>query len=372
MRSRGTRELVVCAALGAIAFAFSFSIATPDAAVPALPTEVRSETRLTALAPPSAKAAVRKLIRADSPPSAIWAALQRCASHELAELFQLTTSPSTRALRANRLLVLARWSEVDPIAAADAASGQWDAFINVPMVVSLWADLDVHAALDYVDTYQSRIGTGLAYTAAIASAREQGDVDLQPLFARLPQDERSIELTHTLVTGDRLAALRGLLPSSRISGETSSPLFPWAAGELADELLENHAPSEIIEVYAEDTTGAFGDPSAEILAAYFDEDPVGATGWISARDDPFEAARLGIALAKGLIETRPQDAADVLEQLPGSTGREELFGDLAESWQASDQQAFGLWRDQLGDEDRQAVERMLREQSEAAAGEEPE
>ncbi|MGI9241346.1 MAG: hypothetical protein ACR2RV_11130 [Verrucomicrobiales bacterium] len=357
--SRGIGELVICAALAAATFVLSFSIAKPGRATPQLEEDRKPRSTLTALEPVSAKASVRKLIRTKSAPSTIWVALQHCDSADLAELFEATNSPRDRGLLMNRLLVLARWTEIDPPAAADAALADWDAFRNIPAVIGMWADLDPHAALDYVDTFQHGLGTNLAYTAAIASARQRGDINLEPLFARLPQDQKGIEKTHSLFTGDRLAAFRRLLSNSVTSTEASSRFFPWFASDFADDLLEKHPASEIIGVYAEDSHHVFGDPSSEILAAYYLEDPAVATGWITEREDPFEAARLGLELASGLIETHPQQAARVLEDLPLSANREETLGDLAERWGESDPDAFRDWRDGLRPGDQRTVDQRL-------------
>ncbi len=102
---------------------------------------------LTALDHASPQAKVRALIASGARPSRIWEALEHCkSSDDLAKLFEATLTPVSGAMWLNRYLVMARWCEIDPAAAAEASVRQWIAVGAATKAIRLWAELDPQSA----------------------------------------------------------------------------------------------------------------------------------------------------------------------------------------------------------------------------------
>lgn len=256
---------------------------------------------------------------ANSSDEAIEQAVENIASADVPVALAALSTEAGRAAMEKRKLLIRRWAESDPVAAAQWAQQFPEGDLRNAMyeqIAAAWANSDLSGATDWLNTLPDGIGKQTATVTTANEAARTEPISALTLAVQLPATpERNALLTYAV---------------SQWATENFSAAAEWA-GTIADAGLREDMLSAIA------------------VAAASADAPAAATLVASAFAPGVVQARTAVAITQRWVQTAPEEAAAWVVQFPDLPLRDAAVENLVGLWALSDASAAANWVNALPD-----------------------
>ena len=265
----------------------------------------------------------------------------RNASRDTLErlLAEADALPSVHEARAAKTIILARFAELDPVGAVEAALASSHGDDALLGVFAAWGKYDHDAAL----AYARRLPAPVRGDAVVAILTVADDLDVGskrriaqsfsvlPVFEQMQAQQSAHE--------DPAAAWYEALPAD---GTRSDGLRSQVLWEIARHWADTDPQQALAAVAALPKSGQRTTWLANLVGHWAQNDPDAATAWALAQPQSHERARMLANVARILAQDSPRQGLEFAEALTGEA-RQLAITSAFNAWAQQDARAAWRW-----------------------------